>query len=149
MNDLRDLLENNRRWAAGMESRAPGFFAGLAALQSPRYLWIGCSDSRVPANEIVGLPPGELFVHRNVANIVMHNDFSCLSVLQYAVDVLGVGTSSCAGTTAAAACRRPGSGGNSAWWTTGCARYAISRCSTAMRWTNCPRTRSGSTGFAS
>jgi carbonic anhydrase len=90
MKELRDLLENNRRWAAGMESRSPGFFSGLAALQSPRYLWIGCSDSRVPANEIVGLPPGELFVHRNVANIVMHNDFSCLSVLQYAVDVLGV-----------------------------------------------------------
>jgi carbonic anhydrase len=90
MKELHDLLENNRRWAAGMELRTPGFFSGLAALQSPRYLWIGCSDSRVPANEIVGLPPGELFVHRNVANIVMHNDFSCLSVLQYAVDVLGV-----------------------------------------------------------
>ena len=90
MKELRDLLANNRRWAAGMESRSPGFFSGLAAQQSPRYLWIGCSDSRVPANEIVGLPPGELFVHRNVANIVMHNDFSCLSVLQYAVDVLGV-----------------------------------------------------------
>jgi carbonic anhydrase len=90
MKELRDLLENNRRWAAGMESRSPGFFSGLASQQAPRYLWIGCSDSRVPANEIVGLPPGELFVHRNVANIVMHNDFSCLSVLQYAVDVLGV-----------------------------------------------------------
>jgi carbonic anhydrase len=90
MNDLRDLLENNRRWAAGMEARSPGFFSGLASQQAPRYLWIGCSDSRVPANEIVGLPPGELFVHRNVANIVMHNDFSCLSVLQYALDVLGV-----------------------------------------------------------
>ena len=87
---LRDLLENNRRWAERMESGAPGFFEGLSSQQAPRYLWIGCSDSRVPANEIVGLPPGELFVHRNVANIVMHNDFSCLSVLQYAVDVLGV-----------------------------------------------------------
>jgi carbonic anhydrase len=90
MDDLRDLLENNRRWATGMVARSPGFFAGLVAQQAPRYLWIGCSDSRVPANEIVGLPPGELFVHRNVANIVMHNDFSCLSVLQYAVEVLGV-----------------------------------------------------------
>ena len=90
VNRLRDLLENNRRWAERMEAGAPGFFEGLSAQQAPRYLWIGCSDSRVPANEIVGLPPGELFVHRNVANIVMHNDFSCLSVLQYAVDVLGV-----------------------------------------------------------
>jgi carbonic anhydrase len=90
MNDLRDLLENNRRWATGMVASAPDFFSGLVAQQAPRYLWIGCSDSRVPANEIVGLPPGELFVHRNVANIVMHNDFSCLSVLQYAVEVLKV-----------------------------------------------------------
>ncbi len=90
MNDLRDLLESNRRWAAGVAARSPDFFSGLVAQQAPRYLWIGCSDSRVPANEIVGLPPGELFVHRNVANIVMHNDFSCLSVLQYAVEVLGV-----------------------------------------------------------
>ena len=90
MNDLRDLLDNNRRWATGMVARSPDFFSGLVAQQAPRYLWIGCSDSRVPANEIVGLPPGELFVHRNVANIVMHNDFSCLSVLQYAVEVLGV-----------------------------------------------------------
>jgi carbonic anhydrase len=87
---LSSLFENNCRWAAGMEARAPGFFGSLAAQQAPRFLWIGCSDSRVPANEIVGLPPGELFVHRNVANLVMHNDFSCLSVLQYAVDVLGV-----------------------------------------------------------
>ena len=90
MNDLRELLDNNRRWATRMAARTPDFFTGLVAQQAPRYLWIGCSDSRVPANEIVGLPPGELFVHRNVANIVMHNDFSCLSVLQYAVEVLGV-----------------------------------------------------------
>ena len=90
MKKLQVLLENNRRWAAGMETRTPGFFAGLTAQQAPRYLWIGCSDSRVPANEIVGLPPGELFVHRNVANIVMHNDFSCLAVLQYAIEALGV-----------------------------------------------------------
>jgi carbonic anhydrase len=90
MNDLRDLLDNNRRWATGIVARSPDFFSGLVAQQAPRYLWIGCSDSRVPANEIVGLPPGELFVHRNVANIVMHNDFSCLSVLQYAVEVLEV-----------------------------------------------------------
>ncbi len=90
MNELSELFANNRRWAAGMEARRPGFFGELSAQQAPRYLWIGCSDSRVPANEIVGLAPGELFVHRNVANLVLHNDFSCLSVLQYAIDVLGV-----------------------------------------------------------
>lgn len=90
MKKLPELFDSNRRWAAGMESRRPGFFAELAAQQAPRHLWIGCSDSRVPANEIVGLAPGELFVHRNVANIVLHNDFSCLSVLQYAIEVLRV-----------------------------------------------------------
>ena len=90
MNQLLELFANNRRWASDLESRQPGFFAGLAAQQAPRYLWIGCSDSRVPANDIVGLAPGELFVHRNVANLVLHTDFSCLSVLQYAIDVLGV-----------------------------------------------------------
>jgi carbonic anhydrase len=90
MKELRDLLANNRRWAAGMESRSPGFFSGLAAQQSPRYLWIGCSDSRVPANQIVGLPPGEMFVHRNVANVVVHSDLNCLSAIQYAVDSLRV-----------------------------------------------------------
>ena len=90
MNQLPELFANNRRWAEQVESSEPGFFAGLAAQQAPRYLWIGCSDSRVPANEIVGLAPGELFVHRNVANLVLHTDFSCLSVLQYAIDVLGV-----------------------------------------------------------
>ena len=87
---LPELFASNRRWAAGMVATNPGFFGSLAAQQEPRYLWIGCSDSRVPANEIVGLLPGELFVHRNVANLVMHNDFSCLSVLQYSVEVLGV-----------------------------------------------------------
>jgi carbonic anhydrase len=90
MNELPELFANNRRWAGDVESRQPGFFAGLAAQQAPRYLWIGCSDSRVPANDIVGLAPGELFVHRNVANLVLHTDFSCLSVLQYAIDVLAV-----------------------------------------------------------
>jgi carbonic anhydrase len=87
---LSALFENNRRWAREVEDAEPGFFAKLAAQQTPRYLWIGCSDSRVPANEIVRLPPGELFVHRNVANLVLHNDFSCLAVLQYAIDVLKV-----------------------------------------------------------
>jgi carbonic anhydrase len=85
-----DLLSNNRKWAEGITQRDPGFFDRLARQQAPRYLWIGCSDSRVPANEIVGLLPGELFVHRNVANLVVHSDLNCLSVLQYAVEVLRV-----------------------------------------------------------
>ena len=87
---LSELFDNNRRWAQQVSARNPTFFSSLVAQQSPRYLWIGCSDSRVPANEIVGLAPGELFVHRNVANIVVHSDLNCLSVLQYAVDVLKV-----------------------------------------------------------
>ncbi|MFO1314024.1 MAG: carbonate dehydratase [Burkholderiales bacterium] len=90
MSSLTHLIENNRRWAAGINAGQPDFFRRLAAQQSPRYLWIGCSDSRVPANEIVDLLPGELFVHRNVANVVVHTDLNCLSVLQYAVDVLRV-----------------------------------------------------------
>jgi carbonic anhydrase len=90
MQRLTRLFDNNRRWAAAMTQRQPGFFERLVRQQVPRYLWIGCSDSRVPANEIVGLLPGELFVHRNVANLVVHTDLNCLSVLQYAVDVLRV-----------------------------------------------------------
>jgi carbonic anhydrase len=85
-----DLFANNRRWSDAVKQRDPGFFDRLARQQAPRYLWIGCSDSRVPANEIVGLLPGELFVHRNVANVVVHTDLNCLSVLQFAVDVLKV-----------------------------------------------------------
>ena len=88
--ELRALFETNREWARRIVTRDPGFFQTLSQQQSPRYLWIGCSDSRVPANEIVGLLPGELFVHRNVANVVVHTDLNCLSVLQYAVDVLRV-----------------------------------------------------------
>lgn len=84
------LLENNRRWSAKVEERQPGFFASLEAQQKPDYLWIGCSDSRVPANEIVDLLPGELFVHRNVGNLVLPGDLNCMAVMQYAVDVLGV-----------------------------------------------------------
>jgi len=90
MDPLSDLFANNRAWAAGITARDPAFFDRLARQQSPRYLWIGCADSRVPANEIVGLQPGELFVHRNVANVVVHTDLNCLSVIQYAVDVLRV-----------------------------------------------------------
>jgi carbonic anhydrase len=90
MSNASDLFANNRRWSDAVKQRDPGFFNKLARQQAPRYLWIGCSDSRVPANEIVGLLPGELFVHRNVANVVVHTDLNCLSVLQYAVDVLQV-----------------------------------------------------------
>jgi len=90
MDNLRDLIDKNRAWAAKMVAADPGFFSRLIRQQSPKYLWIGCSDSRVPANEIVDLDPGELFVHRNVANVVVHTDLNCLSVIQYAVDVLKV-----------------------------------------------------------
>ncbi|MGE0372102.1 MAG: carbonate dehydratase [Gammaproteobacteria bacterium] len=90
MHPLQDLFNNNMRWAQRMTRVDPDFFRHLTEQQTPAYLWIGCSDSRVPANEIVGLPPGELFVHRNVANIVIHTDINCLSVLQYAVDILRV-----------------------------------------------------------
>jgi len=90
MNLLRHLFENNRDWSESIRRRDPEFFKKLANQQSPEYLWIGCSDSRVPANQIVGLLPGELFVHRNVANVVAHTDLNCLSVLQFAVDVLKV-----------------------------------------------------------
>jgi carbonic anhydrase len=87
---LANLFENNRNWAESIKKIHPDFFQKLSEQQAPEYLWIGCSDSRVPANEIVGLMPGEIFVHRNVANIVVHTDVNCLSVLQYAVDVLKV-----------------------------------------------------------
>ncbi|MDZ4259965.1 MAG: carbonate dehydratase [Gemmatimonadales bacterium] len=90
MPSLSDLLTNNRQWAARRRDEDPGFFPRLAQQQLPKYLWIGCADSRVPANEVVGLDPGELFVHRNVANVVVHTDLNCLSVIQYAVEVLQV-----------------------------------------------------------
>jgi carbonic anhydrase len=90
MDGLPDLFANNRRWAAQMTANDPAFFQKLSRQQTPRYLWIGCADSRVPANEITGLLPGELFVHRNVSNVVALNDPNCLSVIQYAVDVLRV-----------------------------------------------------------
>ena len=90
MNSLNHLFENNRAWAAGMTRQDPDFFRRLSAQQSPHYLWIGCSDSRVPANQIVGLMAGEMFVHRNVANMVVHTDLNCLSAIQFAVDALRV-----------------------------------------------------------
>src|SRR4051812_42244401 len=90
MSMLERLLRNNVEWATRMVERDGDFFTRLQTLQAPEYLWIGCSDSRVPANEIVGLAPGELFVHRNVANLVVHTDLNCLSVIQFAVDILRV-----------------------------------------------------------
>jgi carbonic anhydrase len=90
MKTLSDLFENNRRWAEGLRSENPSYFGELARQQSPDYLWIGCSDSRVPATQLVGVMPGEMFVHRNVANVVVHTDLNCLSVIQYAVEVLEV-----------------------------------------------------------
>lgn len=90
MSDLNVLFERNREWSERIRAEDPGFFDRLASIQNPEYLWIGCSDSRVPANQITGLQPGEVFVHRNIANVVVHSDLNCLSVLQYAVDALRV-----------------------------------------------------------
>ncbi|HTG92914.1 MAG TPA: carbonate dehydratase [Pyrinomonadaceae bacterium] len=90
MDDLQDLLAKNKAWAESIKATDPEFFNSLLAHQTPRYLWIGCSDSRVPSTQLVGMQPGDMFVHRNVANLVAHTDFNCLSVLQYAVDVLKV-----------------------------------------------------------
>src|SRR6187431_2944671 len=87
---LSHLFANNQQWAAGIREQDPHFFEKLSQQQSPTYLWIGCSDSRVPANQIVGMLPGELFVHRNIANLVVHTDLNCLSVMQFAVDILKV-----------------------------------------------------------
>jgi carbonic anhydrase len=114
MSGITHLIENNRAWARRTAEREPGFFEALARQQSPEYLWIGCSDSRVPANQIVGLLPGEMFVHRNVANVVVHTDLNCLSVMQFAVDVLRVkhilvvGHYGCGGVQAALEERRLG-----------------------------------------
>lgn len=90
MSTLDHLFERNRAWAASITQNDPNFFAELSKQQAPEYLWIGCSDSRVPANQIVNLPPGEVFVHRNIANVVVHSDLNCLSVIQFAVEVLKV-----------------------------------------------------------
>jgi carbonic anhydrase len=107
MHRMHDLLERNRIWAERVEAEDPGFFTRLSKIQKPKYLWIGCSDSRVPANQIIDMAPGEVFVHRNVANVVVHTDLNCLSVIQYAIDVLEVehilvvGHYGCAGVRAA------------------------------------------------
>jgi carbonic anhydrase len=114
MKVLDHLFQQNRAWADGLRARDPDFFLKLSRQQSPEYLWIGCSDSRVPANEIVNLLPGELFVHRNIANVVVHTDLNCLSVMQFAIDVLKVkhvivcGHYGCSGVRAALRCDRIG-----------------------------------------
>lgn len=112
--ELQNLFANNRQWAAKVEARTPGFFTQLLEQQTPQYLWIGCADSRVPANELVDLLPGDLFVHRNVANVVAHSDLNALSVIQFAVEVLKVlhiivvGHSNCGGVKAALNNQRAG-----------------------------------------
>ncbi len=112
--ELQELFDNNRAWAAATEAREPGFFTRLLQQQTPQYLWIGCADSRVPANELVGLLPGELFVHRNVGNLVVHSDLNALSVIQFAIDALQVrhiivvGHSNCGGVRSALTNRRSG-----------------------------------------
>jgi carbonic anhydrase len=114
MSALTHLFDNNRAWSARLRRADPEFFSRLSRQQRPRYLWIGCADSRVPANEIVGLLPGELFVHRNIANVVVHSDLNCLSVMQFAVDVLKVehvivcGHYGCSGVSAALQNQRVG-----------------------------------------
>ena len=114
MRSLSHLFANNRAWSERIRRADPDFFAALSRQQNPRYLWIGCSDSRVPANEIVGLRPGELFVHRNIANVVVHTDLNCLSVMQFAVDVLKIehiivcGHYGCSGVAAALQNKRVG-----------------------------------------
>ena len=114
MHSLKKLFEQNQAWAEAIKRRDPEFFQKLSRQQSPEYLWIGCSDSRVPANEIIGLLPGEVFVHRNVANVVVHTDLNCLSVIQFAVDLLKVkhimvvGHYGCGGVQAAFRCQRVG-----------------------------------------
>ncbi|MES1166398.1 MAG: carbonate dehydratase [Pseudomonadota bacterium] len=114
MDPLKHLFEQNKAWAAAIRRRDPDFFEKLSRQQHPEHLWIGCSDSRVPANEIIGLLPGEVFVHRNVANVVVHTDLNCLSVLQFAVDLLKVkhimvvGHYGCGGVRAVLRCERVG-----------------------------------------
>lgn len=90
MRDIQNLIQNNQKWAQNKTLKDPEFFKTLSKIQNPEYLWIGCSDSRIPPNEIVGLNPGELFVHRNVANLILHTDMNCLSVVQFAIEILQV-----------------------------------------------------------
>lgn len=126
MKDIDTLISNNALWSKMLVEEDPGFFEKLAQAQKPRFLWIGCSDSRVPAERLTGLEPGELFVHRNVANLVIHTDLNCLSVVQYAVDVLEVEHIIICSTTVAAAYKPQLKTRNWGLSTTGCCISAIS-----------------------
>jgi carbonic anhydrase len=139
MHSLKHLFEQNQAWAEAIKRRDPEFFQKLSRQQNPEYLWIGCSDSRVPANEIIGLLPGEVFVHRNVANVVVHTDLNCLSVIQFAVDLLKVKHVMVVG--------HYGCGG--IWPTTGSATCRTSARSTRAACTCCPTTRRAARGCAS
>ncbi len=143
-----DLFARNRAWAAATQARQPGFFTRLAQQQTPRYMWIGCADSRVPANEITGLDPGEVFVHRNVANVVVHSDLNALSTIQFAVEhlkvehIMVVGHYGCAGVRAVLRGTRVGLADN---WLRSCAGREA--CATASGWITCRRP-SGKTSCA-
>lgn len=126
MKDIDTLISNNALWSKMLVEEDPGFFEKLAQAQKPRFLWIGCSDSRVPAERLTGLEPGELFVHRNVANTVIHTDLNCLSVVQYAVDVLKLNTLLSVATTVVAAYKPQLKTRNWGLSTTGCCISVIS-----------------------
>ena len=148
---LDDLKANNRAWAARKTAADPGFFKRLEGQQAPEYLWIGCSDSRVPANEIVDLDPGELFVHRNVANLAPPQDANYLSVLQFAIDVIKVKHVMVVGHYGCRRARPPRrwTVSAAAWWTTGCTRSARSATTIAMSLRRSPTSAHGWTGSAS
>jgi carbonic anhydrase len=143
MRHLQHLFANNRAWAARVTAADPQFFSRLAGQQAPEYLWIGCSDSRVPANEIVDLLPGELFVHRNVANLVVHTDLNCLSVLQFAVDVLKVRHVIVCGHYGCGGCARRSTTRGLVSATTGCATCRTSVSAMLRCWRSCPRATPG------
>jgi hypothetical protein len=136
---LHHLFDFNRAWSHKMREVDPGYFEKLAHLQTPEYLWIGCSDSRVPANQIVGLLPGEVFVHRNVANVVVHTDLNCLSVIQFAVDVLKVKHIMVVGHYGCGGVRPRWTAPASAWSTSGCAMCRTCAPSTCRKSTPCRR----------
>src|SRR5829696_58270 len=142
------LFANNRAWAAEMTRQDPDFFSRLSGQQTPQYLWIGCSDSRVPANQIVGLLPGEMFVHRNVANVVVHSDLNCLSTLQFAVDVLRVGHIIICGHYGCGGCSPLYVTRSWGWSTTGCAMCRTCAGSTRRSSTRWRPRLSGTTGCA-
>ena len=145
---LDHLFEANRQWSERVHAEDPQFFSRLATQQSPEYLWIGCSDSRVPANQIIDLAPGEVFVHRNVANVVVHSDLNALSVIQYAVDVLRVKHILVVGHYGCGGSPPPTTTTASGWWTTGCAMCRTSVTTMRRRSSASPSARSAWIAFA-